>query len=738
MKLSYRAKITILAIFIVITPVVVLQVLSVILQNSVAKSVEDEVLNIASDNVEQIARDIYSMCEAADEMLNIKNSASIKIMNSIIHNEGGISFSNELVSWSARNQFSSSVLNVTLPKMLIGGRWLGQNNNMNISSPIVDKVKDITGATVTIFQRMDDNGSMIRVATNVPTSDNQRAIGTYIPAYDSNNAQNPVISKILNGQNFKGISYVVNDWYVTFYEPLKDNNGKIIGMLYVGERLNSVTTLRNSIMNMKVGKTGYTYIIGAIPPHKGKYIISYKGERDGEDISNEASPDGVKIAQQMVSEGIKLEGNAIHLYKYLWKNHGEKDYRRKIAAIAYFKPWGWLIGAGTYEDDYEDTKVKVNDITSSIQYRLFVVVAITLIIVLVIATIIARRMAKPLNYIAEVANKISSGSLGDAKAMIKEYKVKNSLDRRRRNVKDESIRLVFSFEQMIGKLEDLIRKVQSSGITVTQTVTQITASARQLEGTISEQASLSSEVNASSMAIADTSQKIADKTDDINQMALDTNHIAMGGLQKLENMKFSLDNMVNSSTGIYEKLDIIKNRTKNINNIVTAITKVANQTNLLSLNASIEAERAGEAGSGFAIVAREIRRLADQTSIAALDIEKLIEEMQNAVNEGTEFIISYTDENKNSVQKVSTIILEIKALIQRIGELPIEIGDLKVGMDSQSESATQISESMNQLTNATQQTRDSIIGFNEASRSLKSAIENLSGELQKFHLQEGV
>jgi len=735
LKLSYRSRITILTILAVIVPVFLIQIMSLVLQSRIAVSAEKELLEVAETNIEQIARDVYSICEAADEMMKVKNDISIRLLKTKINETGGAILTTENVVWQAKNQYSGSIIDISLPKLLIGGLWLGQNSDLNIQTPIIDKVKEIAGGTVTIFQKMDLEGNMLRIATNVPTLDNRRAIGTFIPAKDSNNVSDPIISKVLSGQKYEGIAYVVNDWYITIYEPLKDKSGNIIGMIYVGERLNSIKSLRNSIMNIKVGETGYTFVLGTISPYKGKYLISQKGLRDGDNIYDEKSQSGLKIAKDMINDAMKFNGNETKTYRYNWMNPGETKYRDKIASVAYFKPWGWVIGATTYEEDFLETKDKVHEIIEDIQIKLLLMVGGILIVVLVVASFISKRMTKPLNFITEVANKISLGLLGESKQMIKHYKEKNKLLEVNENVKDESIILMLSFERMIVKLEDLIRKVEESGIKVGQTVFEITAQAKQLEGTISEQASLSSEVSASSMAIADTAQKIADKTEDINLMALETNQIANGGLQKLEEMKGSLDNMVNSSSGIYEKLDIIKNKTKNINNIVTAITKVANQTNLLSLNASIEAERAGEAGSGFAIVAREIRRLADQTSIAALDIEKLIEEMQKAVNQGTEFIITYTDENKNSVQKVALIIHEIRGLIEKMGELPVEIYEYKLGMDEQSQSASQISLSMSELTKATQQTRDSAIGFNLAAKDLKESIDNLRVEINKFQLK---
>src|SRR6202035_4467505 len=110
--------------------------------------------------------------------------------------------------------------------------------------------------------------------------------------------------------------------------------------------------------------------------------------------------------------------------------------------------------------------------------------------------------------------------------------------------------------------------------------------------------------------------------------------LAHKGRLGLKGMETSMQNLSASSDSISSKLTTIRAKAARINSVVTAITKVADQTNMLSLNASIEAEKAGEAGVGFAVVAREIRRLADQSAQSTLDIEQIVEEMQEAVASG--------------------------------------------------------------------------------------------------------
>ena len=131
----------------------------------------------------------------------------------------------------------------------MGTTWLGQNDARDVPTPIVDQVQQLAGGTATIFQRMNDAGDMLRVCTNVLGADNKRAIGTYIPANNPDGQPNPVLKAVLAGQTYKGRAFVVDRWYVAAYEPLRDDTGAVVGMAYFGTPLESVTALRQSIMD---------------------------------------------------------------------------------------------------------------------------------------------------------------------------------------------------------------------------------------------------------------------------------------------------------------------------------------------------------------------------------------------------------------------------------------------------------------------------------------------------------
>jgi methyl-accepting chemotaxis protein WspA len=211
--------------------------------------------------------------------------------------------------------------------------------------------------------------------------------------------------------------------------------------------------------------------------------------------------------------------------------------------------------------------------------------------------------------------------------------------------------------------------------------------------------------------------------------------LADAGRAGLGSMEKSMEQLAAATTSISSKLSIINEKTSNINNVVATITKVADQTNLLSLNASIEAEKAGEYGKGFAVVAREIRRLADQTAVATLDIIKMVREMQSAVSAGVMGMDKFTEEVRQSVKETDSISVQIEGIIQEVQVLPTKFDMVSEGMKQQTVGAQQISESMTQLSECTRNTSEALRAFNEVAVQLNQATLNLQKEVAIFKVR---
>jgi methyl-accepting chemotaxis protein WspA len=197
-------------------------------------------------------------------------------------------------------------------------------------------------------------------------------------------------------------------------------------------------------------------------------------------------------------------------------------------------------------------------------------------------------------------------------------------------------------------------------------------------------------------------------------------------------MQSTMKHLASATDSVSSKLSIINEKANNINDVVVTITKVADQTNLLSLNAAIEAEKAGEYGLGFAVVAREIRRLADQTAVATLDIIKMVKEMQSSVSSGVMEMDKFADEVRHCVTDVKNISGNLENIIQQVQGLPPKFDLVADGMQGQHEGAQQITEAMIQLNEAAQQTSESLREFNQVTAQLDKASRTLQEELSIF------
>ena len=219
---------------------------------------------------------------------------------------------------------------------------------------------------------------------------------------------------------------------------------------------------------------------------------------------------------------------------------------------------------------------------------------------------------------------------------------------------------------MGGNLTNLVREIQRSGVQINTAATQIAAAGRQLEATVAEQLASTNEVSATSQQIAATSLALVQTMGEVDSQAGATAAEAARSQDDLNRMEAMMRGLSTSTAEISAKLDTMNERASSIGSVVSTITKVADQTNLLSINAAIEAEKAGEYGAGFAVVAREIRRLADQTAVATLEIEQMVREMQAAVSSGVMEMNRFSSAVATSVDDVVKVSDQVEAVIVQV------------------------------------------------------------------------
>ena len=265
---------------------------------------------------------------------------------------------------------------------------------------------------------------------------------------------------------------------------------------------------------------------------------------------------------------------------------------------------------------------------------------------------------------------------------------------------------------------------------------KIAATAKEQEATLSEQAATTNDIASTATEISVTTTELVNSIDELAAVAEKTRDSASSGQDELIRMGDKMQQIVSASGSIGAKFEVLNEKALNINSVVTTITKVADQTNLLSLNASIEAEKAGEYGLGFSVVATEIRRLADQTAVATLDIEQMVKEMQSAVSSGVLSMEKFSDQVRRSVEDVVQVSSQLAEVIEQVQTFTPRFENVQQSMHFQQRGADQIKQVILQLSESAHQCVVSIRESNSAIDSLNDAAHALQTGVTKFTVRK--
>ncbi|VTT98500.1 chemotaxis protein : Methyl-accepting chemotaxis protein OS=Singulisphaera acidiphila (strain ATCC BAA-1392 / DSM 18658 / VKM B-2454 / MOB10) GN=Sinac_4835 PE=4 SV=1: HAMP: MCPsignal [Gemmataceae bacterium] len=298
--------------------------------------------------------------------------------------------------------------------------------------------------------------------------------------------------------------------------------------------------------------------------------------------------------------------------------------------------------------------------------------------------------------------------------------------------RDELGQLAEGINALVSKIQGIVGKARESSIQLLSVASEIAATARNQEQTVNNLSASTTQVAASVREISATSKDLSGTMTEVSTSAAHAAELATNGRNNTTKMAAEMKQLVESTASVSARLNMIREKADSINAVVTTITKVADQTNLLSINAAIEAEKAGEYGRGFLVVAREIRRLADQTAVATLDIETMVKQMQDAVSAGVMQMDKFADEVRSGVGQVTKINQMTWEIITEVQGLSGRFQLVNDGMKNQSIGASQINDAMGQISEVARRTVQSIHEFEKATTHLRSSVEGLNAEICQF------
>lgn len=654
----------------------------------------------------------YSTIEASYQHVLSKTRSDLVFARYLLEQRGAVELNDDAtISVTAMNQITGVTTDVSIPRMEVAGAQVAFDYG------IVDEIQSNVGGTATIFQMIPRG--MLRISTNVLKLDGTRAVGTYIPT------ESPVYRTVASGETFYGRAFVVNAWYITAYEPIFTDSGEVIGCLYVGvQEAPYQQELLDTMAEVKIGESGYVFVLNA----EGEYVLSLDRLRDGENIVDAQDADGNSFIRDMIATARVLAPRETAIQYYPWQNAGESAPRDKIASIAYFEPWEWTIGISAYRDD---VLTGVRDTSRAI---LLIAVAFAVVGV-VVAIVLARSVSRPLRIITGTIGSMSKGdltTLAGYRSFLAEFNalrdtLENVLLANLRRTLQEVQRTSIEGQELSAELNQDTRQAASASADISAAAGRIQAELTQLadkikaaEHSIQEInggiTSLDSRLENQTVAVTESSSSIEEMTASIQNVATIAQRESGASRDLVE--RIAEGESALTETG--ESIANLEKQFETVQDTLTVIDSIAANTNLLAMNAAIEAAHAGDAGRGFAVVAEEIRNLAASTGENAKKISSTIDNMVDRIQQtiessrqSTGVFESISEQTERFVEAFSEIaqatveassgteetlkgVLDLQNSAQRIKETS---GDIQRNADQVQSSVTDISATIVQAVN---------------------------------------
>ncbi|MFQ3587393.1 MAG: Cache 3/Cache 2 fusion domain-containing protein [Fimbriimonadaceae bacterium] len=635
-----------------------------------------------------------------------------------IRDRGGFRLSSETREWEATNQFTQAKSRVTLPKLNLGDREMPIVSKLDEACPVVDEPAKRSAGLYTVFQRMNEAGDMLRVATNVPDATGSgRAIGTFIPAIMPDGSPNRVVETVMRGETFTGMAVVVGRWSVVTYMPIRDSQGQVAGMAFSGFAVDNVPQIKDHIGDKVLAKTGSVIVFSTAPDQLGKVAIANKSHPSGDSIWELEDDEGTLYFQQIAQEAAELKAGDVGLARF------PLDGNEVVFAFSYDPDLRWVSSAVVPRADFQETFAALDATTAAATRRMLLITVAGAVGLGILGMVAARRAMAPLKEMQAVIEVIKTGDVEVEFPYAKNDEIGhvsralNHLVGQLRQYAGWGARIADG-DLRLRQDERSLHERDAIGQAFRQVATQIATVVRRIRSASAELNDLSSSLQDSSGAIAITAREVAERSSSIAASATESAASASEVAHSSETQSAQLDRVAESIAGIRrasdevhsvivsvrnatdaasntaaigseavaqsiegiesiragtdevaQRLSQLHERSERIGDIVDLIDDIAAQTNLLALNAAIEAAQAGEHGRGFAVVADEVRKLAERSTQATTEIGGLIQEVRTLVEGASESMDSANEAVRLGVARAAAVGRSLDEILSTVRDL---------------------------------------------------------------------